>query len=105
MGQRSTPGAIQVRILLRSGAEHRFEISDQIYGQLDALVKAGADGAELCKEWLPHPMIGDPPVAVDVTGTLEDGTAIDVSFGCTPDSTPPAHSRPPTSGDLDMAPD
>ena len=46
MGQRSRSGGIQVRIQLRSGAEHRFEISDEIYGQLDALVKQGADGLD-----------------------------------------------------------
>jgi len=83
----------------------QFEISDDIYRHLATLVKRGADGAELCAEWLPAPMIGDPPAMVDVSGTLADGTAVDVSFGCEPDSRPEEGARPPSLGGRDTSPD
>ena len=105
MGQRSRAEAIRVRIQLRSGAEQQFEISDGIYRQLQALVEAGADGAELCKRWLPEPMLGDPPVSVDVSGTLEDGTAVHFSFDCKSDSTPQSDHRPASIGDRGMSAD
>jgi hypothetical protein len=70
MGPRNRPGGIQVTIELRSGAVERFEISDEIYRHLAGLISDGFDGAELCRKWLPRPMIGDPPMHVTVVGTL-----------------------------------
>ena len=50
-------------------------------------------------------MIGDPPVAVDVTGTLQDGAPVNVSFDCKPDSAPETDFRSARSGHHDMPPD
>ena len=94
-----------LRTILHSGAAHRFEISEQIYEHLESLLSEGLDGAELCKAWLPPPMLSDPPAHVSVRGHLSDGTEIEVDFDCEPESPPRVARRLGTAWSPDAAAD
>jgi hypothetical protein len=92
---RSGPPSIRVVINLRSGSSIDFEVDEQTFRDLEALVAEGLDGAELCKAWLGDAMPLELPLAVHVVGQRSDGTSIELSINCDQGTTDPRdHGTP-----------
>ena len=84
---RTTEGPfLRVEIRLRSGAVQRFQVSEPIFRHLERLAARGLNGAELCSEWIPMPMRGDPPKHVRIEGELANGKRVSLAFDCETDS-------------------